>query len=615
MTPERPASPVPTWLTRLQPWLLPLVLLLTLGAYLPALQHGLVWDDHFLLTDDPRVTGPLQLAALLSPYWQSVQAAGGPAYTRPLVTLSFALQHGLTGLNPLPLHAFNVGIHLLNGLLLWHVLARLVGASSGPGAKSGPGASSGFRALWRSQLVWLYLVYPLQVEPVAWIAGRTDLLAMSFGLLSLLLLPLPSQARVHETQPTPDEPGAGPRLLLLGCGLFGCLLAGLLSKEVGLAFAALSLWWSLKVALPPRTSLAVLVSTVGALVVWYSLRQLALLDGSPEPLASPDPGLPPLLLVSLRVITSVGLYLKLLSWPWNPSALPAMRGVLSPDSPFFWMGLLGSLGLLSFLLCAVWDALRSANARSQASSTPTEGPEPQPLPLLTLGGLWIGLGLLPVLNLVPLSAPSPVAERFWYVPLGGVCLVLSAGLERWWDSERVPETELEAVEGAAQHRLSWRAGRFLPTGLLLTGLLLTGLLLGLVATGVSQARVHEWHSDRTLWEAEAQRHGLRHVLTARNLGVARRNDGELGGAMLVWQEAWSRGLGRGSEQRLELGLLLLEGLQKQEQQGEADAVRKQLQQEFRPGQLTGEQLQRLLGPAIAHPGMQIPMPSSQVRVP
>lgn len=547
-------------------WLLPGVLLVTLLVFLPALHGGLVWDDHFLLENDARVTGPFSLLKLLTPYWTQGETVAGPSYARPLVTLTFAVQHALTGLTPLPLHLVNVLLHLLNGLLMWQVWRRFL-----------PEATTSER-WFRAGLLLLLLILPLQVEPVAWVAGRTDLLAMSFGLMALCLLPLPIPLPISlpislpqtTTSPHPPPIAAGlslpdgVRWALMG----GLLLASLLSKEVALAFVGLSIWWSLGAGLPKKTALGLMATSTAALVGWYSLRQIAILSVE-QPGVPESTLLPPLFVVWLRVVSSLGRYWEMLLWPWNPSALVSMRSPLAPSSPWFWLGLL-SLGASVWLLVRIgletWAAVQRASSPLEAS----EGPRPD-TPQVSqvqlswrLGQLWVMLGLLPVVNILPLAAPSPVAERFWYVPLGGlsVCGVLVL--------RRVLTTRPE-----------WQRA------------LSMGLVACLLASaGVSHLRAGEWQSDRTLWEAEVARHGIRHILTARNLGVARQLEGDVPGAIQAWQAGWNSHLGMTTSHRVELGIRLVEALRATHRQTEADALRHELM--TNPNQpLSAEQQKRL----------------------
>jgi hypothetical protein len=493
---------------RIIPALLVLIVALLYG---PALENGFAWDDHDLIEHDARVTGPLDLEALAGPYWPDAPggaagapdapsaAAGTPRYSRPLVTLSLHAQYRSSSLSPRPYHALNIALHLLAILALYQLLLELTGSMPAAGLGAG-----------------LFAVFPTQVEPVAWIAGRTDLLAGALGFTALVCF---QRARRL------DRWSIAAGLTLAGA---------LLSKEVAWIFPALMVAqpWLLPFARdgasaprPPATPLELRAPLawlpIGlAISMAVAARWIALGGGASIDLLG---GLPPWAL-PLRVATSIGRYAAMLAWPWNPSALPAGRTLPPPSSPLLWAGLAVMVAVPALI---AWSIRRRKG-------------------LVAWGILWIVLGLLPVVNLVPLAAPSPVAERFWYVPLGGAALLVSLALAR---------------PGAG----SSRARSF------------AVLLLLAACAWTSAHRVADWSSDRSLWEAEVRRHGLRHPLAARNLGLARLQDGDMRGAEAVWRAALAEGLGGGTAHYFELGLSYCRLLVEQHRLEEARALAARLE--------------------------------------
>ena len=86
----------------------------------------------------------------------------------PLTWLSHALDCQLYGLNPFGHHLTNVLFHVLNALILFSLLARVTGATG------------------RSFLVAaLFALHPMNVESVAWVAERKNVLSTLFFLLAL----------------------------------------------------------------------------------------------------------------------------------------------------------------------------------------------------------------------------------------------------------------------------------------------------------------------------------------------------------------------------------------------------------------------------------------------
>ncbi|MFM7201100.1 MAG: hypothetical protein ACKO6N_09945 [Myxococcota bacterium] len=494
------------------------VLGVTALVYAPTLWNGLVWDDHALLTGDPRVTGPLSLSALFQPYWSGLvePASGVVAYARPLVTLSFALQHALTGLLPWPLHGVNVLLHLLNGVLLERWLRPKLGAQGAALA------------------VAFWLLHPTAVEAVAWISGRTDLLALHLGLLALLAW---ERARA----------GAGWTYdLFAGVALVG---AGA-SKEVAFLF-----WPLLALSLIPTSAAArwrgaSLLLLSGGLSLWARVESLRAVAVEPPALTV----LEPLWLPLVRAVVSAGQLMSLWVWPFNPSALVATKTLPPPTSPLVWGGMLSLCLVGGGLLRSLWRLWRlRADLRGGHLLVLMEAQ----------GWLMLSLGWLPVLNLVPLSAPSPVAERFWYVPSVGMVLLFCWAL-RSLDVRSLEVRSLEvrsswfSLPGAGERVRRWGLGAL--------------SLWLLVSAAVVVIRGREWESDHALWRAELARHGVRHILGARNMGLALEQAGDLVGALQVWAEGWNLGLGRGTVYRGEVAELLLEGLMQQGQRETARAL-------------------------------------------
>ena len=139
-------------------WLLAALLVgATVAAYLPTLRNGFVWDDDTSLTQNAFIRSEEGLRQ----FWFTTQT---PDYW-PVTATTFWAEWRLWGLNPLGYHLTNLSLHVGEVLLLWAILRRL----------GVPGAY--LAAL-------LFALHPVNVQSVAWITQRKNLMAMLFFLAS-----------------------------------------------------------------------------------------------------------------------------------------------------------------------------------------------------------------------------------------------------------------------------------------------------------------------------------------------------------------------------------------------------------------------------------------------
>jgi tetratricopeptide (TPR) repeat protein len=131
----------------------------TIIAYHPAWHAGFIWDDDDYVTENPLLTAPDGLRRI----WFSHDS---PSQYFPLTYTAFYVERALWGLNPAGYHWVNLLLHAANALLVWRVLARL----------RVPGA-------WLAAAV--FALHPVQVESVAWITERKNVLMGFFFLLTL----------------------------------------------------------------------------------------------------------------------------------------------------------------------------------------------------------------------------------------------------------------------------------------------------------------------------------------------------------------------------------------------------------------------------------------------
>jgi Tfp pilus assembly protein PilF len=138
------------------------------GATFIAYQHLRIndfvsFDDFVYVTENPNVSGGINLESIS---WAFTGNHVGNWH--PLTSISHMLDCQLFGLNPTWHHLNSLLLHIANVLLLFWLLRRLTGA------------------LWASAFVAaVFAIHPLNVESVAWIAERKNVLSTLFGLLTI----------------------------------------------------------------------------------------------------------------------------------------------------------------------------------------------------------------------------------------------------------------------------------------------------------------------------------------------------------------------------------------------------------------------------------------------
>ena len=132
----------------------------TVVAYRPAWHGGFLWDDDAYIINNELLTAP--------DGWQRIWfSLDSPSQYFPLTYSTFRVEHALWGLSTTGYHWVNLLLHVANALLVWAVLGRL----------KIPGA-------WLAAVI--FALHPVQVESVAWITERKNVLMVFFFLLTLL---------------------------------------------------------------------------------------------------------------------------------------------------------------------------------------------------------------------------------------------------------------------------------------------------------------------------------------------------------------------------------------------------------------------------------------------
>lgn len=145
------------------------------GVYAPSLSAPFVFDDRASIIDN-RTIETLDPAAVLSPPHET------PVAGRPLVNLTFALNHAAGGRDPWGYRLVNVAIHAACGLLVFGLVHRTAARLGLMGAQSDAQGGAGGVA---AAAAFLWLLHPLATESVSYVTQRTESMMALFALLTL----------------------------------------------------------------------------------------------------------------------------------------------------------------------------------------------------------------------------------------------------------------------------------------------------------------------------------------------------------------------------------------------------------------------------------------------
>ncbi len=343
----------------------------TIGFYSPVFGHGfLTLDDREYVTTN---------AHIRSLGWDTIKWAFtslDAANWHPLTWLSHAVDYRLFALNPAGHHADSLLIHVANAILLYLGLVWIT-------KRVGPSL----------MVAALFALHPINVESVAWVAERKNVLSTLFFLLAL------GAYAWYARRP-------GWRRYLLMAALFA---ASLMAKPMAVTFPFVLLlmdYWPLErtplnegaSGAPPATWFRLLLEKLPLLALaaassWMTLKaQHAVVQGLEE------------FSFAGRIenaVVSYGLYLWKTVWPADLALYPHALGALPA-----WQWLLSAAVLIAVsAFVFVFRAKR----------------------YLTVGWLWFLGTLVPVLGLVQVGEYA-MADRYAYIPLIGIFVMVAWGL-------------------------------------------------------------------------------------------------------------------------------------------------------------------------------------------
>lgn len=382
-------------------WILALILIaVTLAVYAQIVGHPFInYDDGGYVVENQHVKAGLTWQTFV---WSltSIEQANW----HPLTWLSHALDCQLFGLNAGRHHLTSLLIHIVNVVLLFILLKRVTG-----------------ERVLSFLVAALFAVHPFNVESVAWVAERKNVLSTFFFLATLAgygwYARLPNWKRY-----------------LAVAALFA---GGLAAKPMLVTLPAVLLlldYWPLQrwEKMPVSASFSVpQTSAVRLLFEKIPLLLLSIASAMITLIAQKAGGALPVFPLSVRIETALlgyALYLVKAFWPSSFS-------IYYPDpfNPFYNM----HPNQADYLLVVV-GALFLVSGSSLAWRYRRERP------YFIVGWLWYVGTLVPVIGIVK-AGDQAIADRYAYVPLIGVFVSVVWALSEWVPKHKIGPRRLLAA--------------------------------------------------------------------------------------------------------------------------------------------------------------------------
>jgi len=315
-----------------------------------------IWDDTGYVFDNADFTH----VSLVKIFTDNIYVLNG--YYRPLVAFYYSVMLFFFGHQTFFFHAFQLMVHITNAFFLMLVFKKFL-----------PRMVSFFSAL-------VFLVHPLTVEAVAYIAAFDDVGSFFFGITGLYVL-LYKQI---------SKKMYGVMYLLF--------LSALLIKESAIVFLILSIVY---VALYHRQRIKHISILMASVLGSYFLIRLGFVGiahhASPlTPIASM-----PFFERMLSLPMIFFYYLSNVFFPWK-LAIDQQWIVLSPNFLNFYFPLSFLIGFLALLIAPLWWLARKK----------------QILDAYIFFLCWFAMGIGMHLQIFPLD--MTVADRWFYIPLAGL---------------------------------------------------------------------------------------------------------------------------------------------------------------------------------------------------
>src|SRR5947208_11235252 len=380
---------------------------------------GQTFGHQFINYDDPLyVLDNAHVRAGLT--WRGILWAFTHVHSQnwhPLTTISHMLDCQLFGVNPGAHHLMNVFFHSIAAVLLFILLAQIIGVPISPRDES-------VRLADRTGVIWMsgfvaavFAIHPLRVESVAWIAERKDALSGTFFMLTLIAYAAYTRKRSIGRYVTMS--------ILFACGLM-CKPMLIMTPIVLLL---LDYWPLNRFARSTMSKLVIekiplFALSVGSCVATLWAQNFAL--GSTQFL--------PLQWRITNALFTYFEYVRQVFWP-----VDLIPFYVHPENRLeIWRLLIAAISLIA--LTAIVIVRRKQN------------------PYLLVGWLWYLVMLIPVIGIVQVGLQGH-ADRYTYLPQVGLDIALVWliwDLTKSWRQQKIVLSGASAFVVGALSILSWR---------------------------------------------------------------------------------------------------------------------------------------------------------------
>lgn len=354
-----------------------IIILFSLAIYSNSLINGFVYDDYFIVSNNILIRDFANLPKL---FQESYFTLSDEETYRPVVTLTYFIDYALYGLSAWGYHLTNIGLHLVNGLLLYLFLTLIIWPSC---LNPKP-----FFVNPPLMITLLFVTHPILTETVNAISYREDMLAFLFYIITLILyISLRSK---HVNRPRSSVAA----IYLLSCITYSLAL---FSKEMAVTLPAIILCYEWIYRDTDNKLFFRLFNgyCIGYIIIAiaYLYLQLHYLDRNGNAFKENIPtwGLPVRLQTVPWLLMS---YLKLSTFP----VLLSAEYKIIPLRTMFQMSF--AIPLLAIISLLVMAGISSKKEKH-----------------IAFGILFFIISLTPVYGIVRIT--NPLAERYLYLPVVG----------------------------------------------------------------------------------------------------------------------------------------------------------------------------------------------------